>query len=102
MERHTAGKMVDLGESVEMALKREVKEELGIEDFTPELLTHYVFESSREKELVFAHKTVYNGEIHPSEELDGGRFWSIEEIKANIGKEVFTPNFESEFKRLGF
>ena len=90
------GGHIDLGESVEMALKREVREEL------PELLTHYVFESSREKELVFAHKTVYDGEIHPSEELDGGRFWSIEEIKANMGKEVFTPNFESEFKRLGF
>ena len=87
------GGHIDLGESVE---------ELGIEDFTPELLTHYVFESSREKELVFAHKTVFDGEIHPSEELDGGRFWSIEEIKANMGKEVFTPNFESEFKRLGF
>ena len=96
------GGHIDLGESVEMALKREVKEELGIEDFTSELLTHYVFESSREKELVFAHKTVYDGEIHPSEELDGGRFWSIEEIKANMGKGVFTPNFESEFKRLGF
>lgn len=96
------GGHIDLGESVEMALKREVREELGIEDFNPELLTHYVFESSREKELVFAHKTVYDGEIHPSEELDGGRFWSIEEIKANMGKEVFTPNFESEFKRLGF
>ena len=96
------GGHIDLGESVEMALKREVREELGIEDFNPELLTHYVFESSREKELVFAHKTVYDGEIHPSEELDGGRFWSIEEIKANMGKDVFTPNFESEFKRLGF
>lgn len=45
---------------------------------------------------------IYNGEISPSNELDGGRFWSIEEIKNNLGKGVFTPNFESEFARLKF
>ncbi len=96
------GGHVSLGESVSIALKRETKEELGIEDFTPELLTQYVFESDKEKELVFVHKTIFDGNICPSEELDGGKFWTLNEIKGNMGKGIFTPNFESEFKRCKF
>lgn len=96
----SVGGHVDLGESVEIALKREAQEELGISDFKPEILTHYIFESERERELVFAHKTIYDGVVNPSEELDGGRFWSIDEIKEHLGKGVFTPNFESELQRI--
>ena len=35
-----------------------------------------------------------------SEELAGGRFWTKEEILNNIGKGVFTPNFEEEYKSI--
>ena len=78
----------------------EAREELGITEFVPEQLYRYVFESTRERELVYSFRTVYEGEIRPSEELDGGRFWTADEIRTNLGQGVFTPNFEDEWRRL--
>lgn len=78
-----------------------MREELGVTSFKPLFIKKYVFESARERELVHVHATTYDGPIAPSKnELDGGRFWSREEIAANIGKNVFTPNFESEYTKV--
>ena len=95
------GGHIDYGETPEEALLREVREELGITVFTPQRLGMYVFESLRERELVYVFRTIYDGEIHPSDdELDGGRFWTLDEIRAAIGQNILTPNFESEIQRL--
>ena len=67
----------------------------------PVVLFSYVFESEIEKELVNSFSVIYDGQILPDpEEVTEGRFWSREEIDNNIGKDIFTPNFEFEYKEI--
>ena len=93
------GGHVDFGENVATALKREAHEELGLVDFTPEYLKSYVFESDRERELVNSFKTVVDPlTVKPSDELDGGRWWTAEELSEN--SDELTPNLRHELKLL--
>ena len=77
-----------------------MREELGITDYVPKEVTHYVYDSRKEREMVYVYSTVYDKPIHPDAvELSDGRFWSMQEIKMNIGQGIFTPNFEEEFQK---
>ena len=95
------GGHVSLGETIPQALIRETREELGLTGFNARFIGSYIWESSRERELVnsFSAVTEQRPEIN-RDEIDEGRFWTLKEIRNNLGKEVFTLNFEHEFRML--
>jgi isopentenyldiphosphate isomerase len=97
----SVGGHISPDESPDEALMREAREELGLENFIPEYKGKYIWESARERELVNSFSTVTDQKpVIDKYEIDEGRFWSLDEIEKNMGKDIFTPNFEHEFKKL--
>ena len=95
------GGHVSYGESLIEAVYREASEELGFTEFNPIYLETYEFESAVEREMVNVFAAVGSYELHPDlDEVDEGRWWELADIDANIGKGIFTPNFESEFQMI--
>ena len=95
------GGHVSYGESIVEAVYREAYEELRLIEFNPIHIETYQFESLVEREMVSIFAAVGSYELTPDlDEVDEGRWWPVEEIDANMGKGVFTPNFESEFQMI--
>jgi isopentenyldiphosphate isomerase/intracellular septation protein A len=95
------GGHISAGETLEMALKKEALEELGLEKFKAELHKVYTWESEVEKELVYLFITHDSIELQVhNKEVTEVRYWTGKQIEKQIGKGVFTPNFEYEFEML--
>ena len=95
------GGHLNYGENIEQGLRREASEEIGLKDFTPRFLVKYVWETDMEKELVYCFICNDHDNITINkEEVDDGKFWPVKQIRENLGKEVFTSNFEKEFEFL--
>ena len=89
------------GETIEGALMREMQEELGVNKMPHQPLYTYIMRNEIESELVYTFQAFHNGPfLLPPFEIEEGKFWKIRHIKKNLGKGIFTPNFEQEFRLL--
>ena len=70
-------------------------------NFKYQFIQKYIWESPLERELVYS----FTGNIEEIpvlnfHEIEAGKYWPLQEIRENIGKDIFTPNFEHEFNML--
>ena len=97
----SVGGHVDAGESYLDAALRETLEELGIAAVSDsyEYLYKYMHSNDYESEYVSSYRLTWDGTItFQKSEIDEGRFWSLEEIRA-AESGIFTPNFLEELER---
>lgn len=89
------------GENIEDSLKREAMEEIGLQEFEAVPALNYRWDSEIESELVYCFVT-YVGKPSNlgSPEITDGKFWKFTDIDRNLGKGIFTPNFEHEYLLL--
>ena len=97
----SVGGHINPGEKTEDALRRETYEELGLKEFSFEFIAKYIWESGRERELVYSFRgNTPRLPLINKDEIEEGRFWNMEEIRAHTGKGIFTPNLEHELQVL--
>jgi isopentenyldiphosphate isomerase len=92
------GGHISAGETLEKALQKEAFEEIGLVGFSAKLLKVYKWQSDVEAELVYLFTTFdFKNVKVQSAEVDEIRFWTKNQIENQLGKNIFTPNFEYEF-----
>jgi isopentenyldiphosphate isomerase len=95
------GGHISAGETIEQALQKEAREEIGLLQFSAKLLKFYRWDCDAESELVYLFITYDHKNVKPqSDEVDELRFWTKNQIEKQLGQDIFTPNFELEFAML--
>lgn len=95
------GGHIDFGETPKLAALREAKEELNLSLTDIFFVEKYIIETNIERELTYVFFS--ESDLIPivdMNEVSDGKYWTLEGIKQNLGKNIFTPNFELDFNQF--
>lgn len=92
------GGHVIYGERIIEALHRESFEELALTDYNPIYIGSYVYDTGRDMEFVNIFAAVGHFQTVPDhDEVDEGKWLTVQEIEKMARRGRLTPNFRSEF-----
>jgi isopentenyl-diphosphate delta-isomerase type 1 len=95
----SVGGHVAAGESWMHAAQRELQEEMDIGGILLNPLYTYLYRNPVESEMIRSYSACWEGPFRlNAEEISDGKFWTIEDIRRALGKDVLTPNFEWEYR----
>lgn len=97
----SVGGHIALNETPRQAALREAAEEIGLQGIDIHYIDKYIIETDAERELTYCFYTKTNQiPTVDMQEVSDGRFCDINEIRVQLGKGIFTPNFELDFEHF--
>ncbi len=94
----SVGGHVARGEDVAAAVRREAREELGLDASAARLLYTWIYRGAAESEMVCTYALSDPGPFHFDRgEIDEVRFWTATQIEEKLGRNVFSAQFEAEY-----
>jgi isopentenyldiphosphate isomerase len=95
----SVGGHVSPGEGIEVAARREMKEELGISRCPLKFLYRYLFSGMEETEMVHTFSCLHDGPFHYNrDEIETVEFRELSEIRNSLGSGLFSEHFECEIR----
>ncbi len=95
------GGHIAFGEDLDITIKRETFEELGIKNLEYKFIDKYIWKSDIEHELVFVFIAIKDEfDFIPNNEVDEVKYWRRQDIDNKINTNIFTPNFEIEYNKI--